>query len=131
MGSQEFPGQITTELDEKKPDLHAADGKWRISGRKRGEADGGNLLRLAGVGLVMTRLPGSGPGGWPRAQQFAARGSFSLWLATIATSFSGRHSGHCANCVDSNYMNAVERKRRQDELLKLRVSDPLRIIDLY
>ena len=28
-------------------------------------------------------------------------------------------------------MNMVERKRRRDELLKLRASDPLRIVDLY
>jgi hypothetical protein len=28
-------------------------------------------------------------------------------------------------------MNAVEHKRRQDELLKLRASDPLQIVDLY
>jgi hypothetical protein len=28
-------------------------------------------------------------------------------------------------------MTAIERKRRCDELLKLRASDPLRIIDLY
>jgi hypothetical protein len=28
-------------------------------------------------------------------------------------------------------MTAIERKRRRDELLSLRASDPLRIIDLY
>ncbi|HEY2412925.1 MAG TPA: hypothetical protein VGI40_11815 [Pirellulaceae bacterium] len=28
-------------------------------------------------------------------------------------------------------MTAIERKRRSDELLSLRASDPLRIIDLY
>jgi hypothetical protein len=44
--------------------------------------------------------------------------------------FSGCHSGQLLELRET-LMNGVERKRRFDELLKLRTSDPLRIIDLY
>jgi hypothetical protein len=131
MGSQEFPGQITADLKEKTPLGSQANGKWRIWGRLGGSWQGGTFCGLPASDSVNDAAARGGPGQLAPRYSIGSAGQFFLIGGRFLPPFFSEC--HSAQRFEWRWirMTAVERKRRCVELLNLRASDPLRIIDLY
>ena len=78
----------------------------------------------ARVGLLMTRLPGSGLGSWPRADNDQRGAVFFR---------SARSGAGCMRFLISDGITVTpdQRNQRREQLFELRANDPLKVIDMY